>query len=126
VHLVGYRDDIRYCYDQFDLFAMPSRTEPFGLVLLEAMMAGCPILSTRSEGPSDILSNNLQVIWAECHNADSLQQALQAARPVMGERWVYHELGNHSFERASRAVLRFYETLIEKHQTHQKGESAVA
>ncbi len=39
-----------------DLFVCSSRTESFGLVVVEAMAAGTPVVATDIEGPRDILS----------------------------------------------------------------------
>ena len=38
-----------------DLFAVPSRYEPFGLVVIEAMAAGVPVVASDLEGPREIL-----------------------------------------------------------------------
>jgi glycosyltransferase involved in cell wall biosynthesis len=38
-----------------DLFALPSRVEPFGLVVAESMAAGAPIVATDIDGPKEIL-----------------------------------------------------------------------
>ena len=41
-----------------DLFLLPSLIEPFGFCVLEAMKAGLPIVSFKTEGPDDIITNN--------------------------------------------------------------------
>ncbi|HWU48297.1 MAG TPA: glycosyltransferase, partial [Asticcacaulis sp.] len=38
-----------------DLSALPSRVEPFGLVVAESMAAGVPIVATNIDGPKEIL-----------------------------------------------------------------------
>jgi glycosyltransferase involved in cell wall biosynthesis len=47
---------IKDYYQAFDLFVCPSRAEPFGFVLLEALDAGVPIAATDALGPAEVLS----------------------------------------------------------------------
>ena len=42
-----------------DAFIFPSRTETLGLVLLEAMAAGCPVVAARSGGIPDIVTEGV-------------------------------------------------------------------
>lgn len=42
-----------------DAFIFPSRTETLGLVLLEAMAAGCPVVAARSGGITDIVTDGV-------------------------------------------------------------------
>ena len=47
VHVLGPRKDVPALMHAIDVFAMPSIWEGFGLVLLEAMAAGRPIVASR-------------------------------------------------------------------------------
>lgn len=51
------RAEVLARYDEADLLVVPSDYEPFGLVLLEAMAAGCPVLAFDADGPRDILAD---------------------------------------------------------------------
>jgi glycosyltransferase involved in cell wall biosynthesis len=51
----GFRQDVKDCYQAFDLFVSPSRSEPLGRVLFEALDAGVPVLATATQGPSEVL-----------------------------------------------------------------------
>jgi D-inositol-3-phosphate glycosyltransferase len=44
-------------YQQASVFALPSDEEGFGMVLLEAMACGVPVVSTRSGGPDGIITD---------------------------------------------------------------------
>ncbi len=44
-------------FKAFDLFVLSSNYEPFGMVLLEAMVAGVPVISTNVGGAPEVLGN---------------------------------------------------------------------
>ena len=56
IHMVGATQTPAVCYAAFDGFVMASRHEPFGLTLIEAMHAGCPVVATACAGPVDIFA----------------------------------------------------------------------
>ncbi|MCY4155668.1 MAG: glycosyltransferase [Gammaproteobacteria bacterium] len=77
VCFVGWQDDIRSFLLQGDLFVLPSRYEPFGIAVLEAMACGVPIIATRCHGPVEILAEDSA--WLCDAEQESLTAALQAA-----------------------------------------------
>ena len=60
-HFVGYLTgkDLAAAFASADAFIFPSRTETLGLVLLEAMAAGCPVVAARSGGITDIVDDGV-------------------------------------------------------------------
>jgi len=58
VELVGYVDNLYAYMNAADVFVLSSRWEGFGIVLVEAMAVGTPVVSTDCpHGPNEILSN---------------------------------------------------------------------
>ena len=58
VHWVGPRDDMPELLADVDLFVLPStEPEPYGLVLVEALMSGAPVVATDAGGPREILAD---------------------------------------------------------------------
>ncbi len=55
VRFCGWVEDVSAFLDQGDIFVLPSRDEPFGIVVLEAMARGKALISTRTQGPMEIL-----------------------------------------------------------------------
>nr|WP_290227186.1 glycosyltransferase [Trichocoleus desertorum] len=60
-HFVGYLGgkELSSAFASADAFVFPSRTETLGLVLLEAMAAGCPVVAARSGGIPDIVTDGV-------------------------------------------------------------------
>ena len=60
-NFVGYLTgvDLAAAFASADAFIFPSRTETLGLVLLEAMAAGCPVVAARSGGIPDIVTDGV-------------------------------------------------------------------
>ncbi len=54
----GWRDDLPSIYAGLDVFVSSARSEPFGLVLAEAMVSGCAIVATETVGAKEVLVDN--------------------------------------------------------------------
>jgi glycosyltransferase involved in cell wall biosynthesis len=57
ITLTGFRKDALSLINAADVFVLPSRAEPFGLVLLEAMALGKPVVSMAAGGPLEIVKS---------------------------------------------------------------------
>jgi glycosyltransferase involved in cell wall biosynthesis len=55
VRWLGFRDDIPQLLALSDLMVLPSRNEPFGIVIVEAMIAAKPVVVCDSGGPPEIV-----------------------------------------------------------------------
>ena len=55
VHFTGYQRDVPAWMRTFTVFALPTRSEPFGKVVIEAMAAGCPVVVTAVGGIPEIV-----------------------------------------------------------------------
>lgn len=75
VFILGQIQNIPLLLASSDFFVLPSRREAFGLVLLEAMCAKLPILSTKTGGITDILSTR-EASLVEPNSASELEKGL--------------------------------------------------
>jgi glycosyltransferase involved in cell wall biosynthesis len=55
IEWMGWQSDTERFFSKIDLFCSPSRNEAFGLVILEAMQAGLPVIATATFGARDIV-----------------------------------------------------------------------
>ena len=58
IRWLGWIDDRVSFYKAIDIFCLASRSEPFGLVLIEAMATGTPVIASKTDGATDILSDS--------------------------------------------------------------------
>jgi len=54
-HGMKYGSELAYFYQQADAFVFPSRTDTFGLVLIESMACGTPVAAYPVTGPIDVI-----------------------------------------------------------------------
>jgi glycosyltransferase involved in cell wall biosynthesis len=57
VTFLGERRDVPELLRAFDVLLVPSRYEPFGRSVVEAMAAGTPVIATRVGGPSEVIAD---------------------------------------------------------------------
>ncbi len=55
---LAHDSDLVNLYKSTDVVCVPSRNEPFGIVVLEAWAAGKPVVVTKNGGPAEIVSHN--------------------------------------------------------------------
>jgi glycosyltransferase involved in cell wall biosynthesis len=65
------RDELAQVYSAADVFVMPSLSETFGLVMLEAMACGTPVAAFPVDGPNEVIGTPPQggVLHAELTKA---------------------------------------------------------
>jgi glycosyltransferase involved in cell wall biosynthesis len=78
---VGYLagEELASAYASGDAFVFPSSTETLGLVLLEAMAAGCPVVGARRGGIPDIVTDGVNGCLYEPDGSDGGAASLTAA-----------------------------------------------
>jgi glycosyltransferase involved in cell wall biosynthesis len=52
-------EDLAACYRSADVFVFPSKSDTFGLVMLEAMASGVPVAAYPVAGPIDVVENRV-------------------------------------------------------------------
>jgi glycosyltransferase involved in cell wall biosynthesis len=110
VLLPGFRANIKDYYQAFDVFVCPSRQEPFGFVLLEALDAGVPVIAADSPGPSEILDEypgTLFPVDDVASLADLLRLHSEARQPLAPQ-----DLSRYSMETMARHTEAAYRDLI--------------
>ncbi|NLP09610.1 glycosyltransferase family 4 protein [bacterium] len=118
VLLPGFRADIPAVLAALDLFAFPSRAEAFGLVLIEAMAAGKPVISTRCDGVLDIVRHEENGLLFDASRVDAFTQAVQRLleQPGLRERLARQALQTavqqFSCERFLSRIMGLYEKCL--------------
>jgi glycosyltransferase involved in cell wall biosynthesis len=73
----GVRDDMERIYAAMDVFILPSTCrEAFGMVLIEAMAMGKPVIATPVGGIPEIVNDEVNGILVPPHNPDAIAQAI--------------------------------------------------
>lgn len=76
-HLHGFLKDVNHEYLSSSIFVLPSRFEGFGLVLIEAMASGLPVLSFDCEnGPRSIIADGVNGFLVPPFSVDMLSEKM--------------------------------------------------
>lgn len=107
----GWNDHPEERYATWDIFCLPSRNEPFGLSLIEAMAIGLPAIATRCNGPSDIIEDGVSGFLIPIENSDALANKLaqliedSELREKMGLAARERILKNYSLEAVGNKII---------------------
>ena len=108
------RGSIQKWMQAVDGFILPSRNEPFGISLIEAMACGLPVISTKSGGPEVILSGSHGILVSK-ENPKALSDAIveMAAKPKVNlKEQLQFTQDNFGMESYIKAHIELYKNLF--------------
>ena len=117
VHFAGFLhgEELAAAFASCDVFVMPSRTETLGLVVLEAMASGVPVVGARAGGIPEIVDDGVNgfLFDTEEQAAERVTLLLRDAdrRAAMGKAAVARA-AQHSWRAATEQLLAHYRTAI--------------
>jgi glycosyltransferase involved in cell wall biosynthesis len=108
--------DVSRIYSDFDLFVLPSREEAFGLVLLEAMASGLPIIASDIPGLRNVVKNNKTGILVK----PSIENFTIAIEKMVNERDLREKLAKNGLKESEKydwnLITEKFETVYRKMQ----------
>jgi glycosyltransferase involved in cell wall biosynthesis len=110
VTFTGFRNDVRDWFQALDLFVSPSRQEPFGRVIIEALDAGTPVIASDALGPRDI-AEHYPIEITPVGDVAALAAAITRAHARPRSRLTV-DLSEFHVDRVARSLLDAYHSLI--------------
>lgn len=98
-------DELVRLYQDAEVFALSSDEEGLGVVLLEAMACGVPVVSTLSGGPDGVISDGRDGYLVDRHSADQLGNRLLG---LLADRALRDQMGTE----ARRTIEERYATQV--------------
>lgn len=120
VSLLGNRSDVHELMLNADILIHPARWEGFGLVLLEAMRAGLPVVATKIGAIPEVVADGVTGLLVPPNDPDKLAAAAielirnPARRREMGMAGFERLKEHFSPEQMGRAVAAIYDEVIER------------
>ncbi|MEM8978237.1 MAG: glycosyltransferase family 4 protein [Pseudomonadota bacterium] len=75
------QDELAHIFSAADIGCFPSKNEPFGLVFIECMACGTPVIGANSGGPKDFVTDSVGALFEESVDKDAL--ALRLAELIL-------------------------------------------
>ena len=120
------RQQKRDFFAGIDLFALPSRSDSFGLVLLEAWANGVPNVAYRAGGVAEVIRHEQDGLLARCGNIDELAAHLLHLIEDGPRRRCLGDCGRDRVDREFRwedklsRVWDVYEEIVERYQDSKR------
>jgi glycosyltransferase involved in cell wall biosynthesis len=115
VTFLGFRSNPWKFIAQADVFALSSKYEGFGNVLIEAMALGVPVVATSSSGTRDIVESGRNGLLVPAHTVEAFASALLR---VLSDRHVRESMSDAALRAADRfaapAVITSYDAVLQE------------
>lgn len=97
IELLGEKEDVETYYKEASIFLSTSRWEGFGMVVTEAMECGLPVVSFKTDGPSEIIIDGENGFLIDNYD---LKQYADAVEKLMCDRDLRLKMSENAVERA--------------------------
>jgi phosphatidylinositol alpha-mannosyltransferase len=129
VHFVGYvsNDDLPRYYRTASVCCVPSTGfESFGIVLLEAMASGTPVVASNIPGYREVLTNGREGVLVPPANAEALASAVLALLNDMDRRRRMGQAGQatayaYRWETIAEKIAHFYQAVLTDYRRRLDG-----
>lgn len=102
-HLHGSLTDVKDAYQNSSVFTLPSRFEGFGLVIIEAMACGVPVVAFDCEnGPRNIITNNQNGLLVKPFDVDEYADSLLR---LMHDDQLRAQMGSRAYESSKKYMI---------------------
>jgi glycosyltransferase involved in cell wall biosynthesis len=113
---LGFRSDVPELLAEMELFVLPSTSEGFPLVVLEAMAAGKPVIATRCGGVQEMIEHGVDGLLVPVGNAGEMANTISC---LLSDPQRARSLGNAARRRVGKqfsvvAMVAAYERLYER------------
>jgi sugar transferase (PEP-CTERM/EpsH1 system associated) len=121
VIFTGFRRDVPHILALLDVYALPSLSEGLSMGLLEAMLAGKPVVATRVGGNADVIEDGITGRLVEAQNSKQLADAIGwiLSNPEEAKRFGSAAQENvrrrFSLERMVKEYDCLYQSLLAEH-----------
>ena len=117
VHFHGLktREEVVEFMQQCDVFVLPSLIETFGIVLIEAMACGKPVVATNTSGPKEIVTEKTGALTPPGDAkalADALDVMLDRYQDYDAKSISRHVRENYSYEAVGKRFYELYQELL--------------
>ena len=92
VRYLGYRNDVPSLMASSDLFVLPTEREGFGMVLIEAMAAGCDVITTNVDALPEVLDGS-GALMVPPDTPNALAEAIRGQLAISPQKRTEHLLG---------------------------------
>ena len=114
LHFLGHLNStqLRELYSSTDVSLVPSRREPFGLVAIEALACGSPVIATNQGGLTDIINDEIGAL-VDVEDAPGLAAAIRKEiyhpdRKERGEKAAKYALDNYAQGSLMNTLIEIY------------------
>ena len=118
VKVIGFQNDVGSFLEAIDVFAFATRSEGFGLVLVEAMASGKPVVASKIPPVTEIVVDGETGVLVQCEDSNAFAANLSRLLSSTEERRRMGCLGRQRVQehftaaRMSRETQRLYEELL--------------